>query len=74
MQRCEDLLYKYLKENKKAYTFRALQKRLNNIISDNDENVCKYGRKNLQKILNKMKSDGIINSTLHNGKDHYFIS
>lgn len=71
MRRCEDLLQKYFKENRGAYSIRDLENRLDKIISNDDEK--EYGRNNLEKLLNKMRSNGIINSKLHNGEDHYFI-
>jgi len=71
MKRYKELIYKFLKENQSAYSFKALQTRLDKKIRDHNEK--RYIRKNLQNILNQMSSNGLINSTTHDGEDHYFI-
>lgn len=65
-------IFKLLKDNKgKAFTVKALNKKVENILEDLDE--IQYCKKNLQKLLNEMISDGWIKSTQHGGEIHYFF-
>lgn len=71
IQICEDLLYKYLKENQQAFNVRALENRLDDIITNHDEK--EFCQKNLQEILNKMKANKRIQFSLRNGEYFYFF-
>ncbi|HEC40207.1 hypothetical protein LCGC14_0652700 [marine sediment metagenome] len=71
LDKFKGLVYKFLQENEGAYTVRAIHTRLNDLIINPDEK--RYIEHNLQKILEKMRSIGTINSTLHKGEDHFFI-
>ena len=65
-------MHNYLKEYQgKAISANALKKRLDNFILAPNE--IRYGKKHLQKILNELKSNGKIYSTLYNGEIHYYI-
>lgn len=66
-----DSLYNYLEDQGAAFTIRALEKRLKDIIEDPNER--EYGRINLEQGLNKLRAQGRINSVQHNGETHYFI-
>ena len=69
----EDIVYNYLKENKRqAFTIVALKKKLEEIIVDPQKK--EYGKNNLQNVLKQMKNNRKIRSTQHEGKTHYFIS
>lgn len=68
----ENKLYNYLKENQgKAFTIGALRKKFEafNI----DPLIREYYSKNLLTILKKMRDNGKIKLTQHDGKTHYFI-
>ena len=67
----EDSLYNYLEIQGAAFTIKALEKRLESFIEDINER--KYGRENLEQILNKLRANGQINSVQHNGETHYFV-
>ena len=64
-------LYNYLENQGAAFTIKALEKRLDSFIEDLNER--KYGRENLEHILNKLRAHGRINSAQHNGETHYFV-
>ncbi|MHA1458271.1 MAG: tetratricopeptide repeat protein [Promethearchaeota archaeon] len=67
----EDSLYNYLENQGAAFTIKALEKRLESFIEDLNER--KYGRENLEKTLNKLRTQGLINSSLHDKETHYFV-
>ena len=68
----EEKLYSYLKQNKRStFTSRALVDRLKEIAPD--PQLRKYGRKNLQKILNTLRDNGKIRVTKHQNKMYYFF-
>ena len=68
----EDMLHNYLKENQgKAFTIVALRKRIE--VFTLDPQIKEYIGKNLLTILNKMKDNGKIKLTQHEGRSYYFI-
>jgi len=71
-----DWLLKFLKENQgKAFTVKALLERLEEIVIVREERD--YGRKNLHKILDKMKYNNIIKSVtvkLYKKETYYWFS
>lgn len=66
-----ETIYNYLENQASAFTIKALEKRLDSFIEDLDER--KYGKENLEQILNKLRAHGRINSVQHNGETHYFV-
>ncbi|MFX0135193.1 MAG: hypothetical protein ACFFDN_16235 [Candidatus Hodarchaeota archaeon] len=68
----EEKLANFLKENQgSAFTIRALNNKLEDII--NDTNELEIIKENFEEILNKMKSNGKIDTIEHNGENHYLI-
>jgi hypothetical protein len=66
----EDKLYGYLIENQRiGFTIMALRERLNKFVIEPE--VRKYGRRNLQKILNKMRDNDKVKSTKYEKKTYY---
>jgi len=77
----EDKLYTYLKENQRsAFTIGALLERLEEIVLDHDfknyelKMVRKYGRKNIQIILEKLRDNARIKSIPHQKETYYWFS
>ena len=68
----ERSLCNYLETQGSAFTIRALKKRLDSFIEDPRE--IKFGRENLEQTLDKLKTQGRINSTQHNGEWYYLTS
>lgn len=68
----ENKLYNYLKENQgKAFTIGALKKKFEAFTID--PLIREYYSKNFLTILKKMRDNGKIKLTQHEGKTHYFI-
>lgn len=62
----------FLSDNKgKAFTFRALNNRMEKILKDPSE--AEYGRRNLQNILKVLTSKGSIKAAQHGDETHYFF-
>jgi len=67
----ESSLYNFLEKQGAAFTIKALEKRLDSFIEDTKER--EFGRENLEQMLNKLRTNGQINSVQHNGETHYFV-
>jgi hypothetical protein len=66
----EDKLYSYLRQkNRSTFTRRALAGKLKEMVADPE--LRKYGRKNLQRILNKMRDDGKVKVTKLQRENYY---
>lgn len=71
-KKLEDMLNSYLKENQgKAFTIEALRKRFEAFTLD--PQIREYSKENLLTVLNKMRDNGKIKLTQHEGKTYYFI-
>jgi len=65
-------LFDFLKDNQgKAFTFKALNNRLEKFLEDSKE--IDYCRENLQKILDELTSKGSIKSVQRGQETHYFF-
>jgi hypothetical protein len=66
-----DFIEFFIENEGSAFTINAISNKLEEIIKDTG--VLDYAKENLQKILNKMGKDGIIDIVEQNGEFHYLI-